>query len=240
MFKSRLSLMIGLFLGSALLIGLLFTLSSPGQAQDQPPILEMPDLPPTPTPAAPPSAELSANPLAAIDFDATSALDQLRFSDPEALWLIEDGALNQEGVGKQRAHELRDVFGLLDADIPANGRVVLSAYNERSGVADVLARASTAGFYRYRVLADSYTGTHHRLELVQGDQVTLLAESNAPGLIQYQWHTLTLEMEADQLVASFDGTEMLRASDSTLSAGDAGLGSMAIGGIRFGSLEVLP
>ncbi len=240
MFKSRLSLIFGVFLSGALLIGLLITLSSSGQAQDQAPILEMPDLPPTPTPAAPPAVGLSANPLTTLRFDSPTALDRLRFSDPEAVWQIEDATLNQEGVGRLRDHQIRDAFALLDADIPADATIVLSAYNERSGVADVLARAGTGGYYRYRVLADSYAGTHHRLELVQGEQVTLLAESPAPGLLQYQWHTLTLHIAADQLVASFDGTEMLRASDNTLSAGQAGLGSLAIGGIRFGSLEVLP
>lgn len=238
--RSRLPAVLTLVLVIGLLGAGLLSLSAASQAQSSAPLLAMPDLPPTPTPAPAPSAALSAHPLLALRFDSAAALSALQFSDPAAHWQIDAASLKQAGYGPTYSFATRDTYALLEHTLPADATVSLTAYNERSAVADLVLRAGPAGFYRYRVLADSYAAPAHRIELVQPDSVTVLASVDGPGLLQYNWHTLSFSVAGDLLVAQFDGREVARARDATLLHGQAGFGSMAIGGVRFGSLEVSP
>jgi hypothetical protein len=227
------------FLTLLLLAGGALTFGPSGQARSPAALLDPPDLPPTPTVEPPPDTVLASVPLAALRFDAAESLAAFQFNEPQANWLITEAGLQQAGFGPAHDYAARDSFALLQADLPADLSLQLTAYNERAAVADVLLRAGADSFYRYRVLADSYAEPAHRLELVQAGTVTLLAEVDAPGLRQYRWHTLSFAVAGDLLLAHFDGREVLRTHDATLSDGQAGFGSLAIGGVRFGSLEVL-
>lgn len=239
MFRSRPPTVLLWFLALLLLAAGALAFGPSGQASPPAALLSPPNLPPTPTLDPPPDAVLASVPLAALRFDSAESLRALQFNDPPANWLITQASLQQAGTGPARDYAVRDSFALLQAPLPADLTLQLTAYNERAAVADLLLRADADSFYRYRVLADSYAEPAHRLELVQAGTVTLLAEADAPGLSQYRWHMLSFSISGDLLLASFDGREILRARDDTLPTGQAGFGSLAIGGVRFGSLEVL-
>lgn len=226
-----------------------------GVAQEQQPILEYPDYPPTPTIGAPPAAGagLQGAPLATNSFDAADALDGWRFvdfafvlDDGRALWGLDDGRLEQQNTaaaGNPATHEtgaLTGEAGWRDYTVQA------SFYDLTNGTAGLLARytgedAPTASYYRYRILKNEYEATPKQvLERVENGVATSLVELATPGFTPREWHVLALTVAGDTLTVTLDGEVVAEAVDpQPLAAGQAGVYTRAMGGILFDDFAVV-
>jgi hypothetical protein len=225
-----------------------------GVAQEQQPILEYPDYPPTPTvglnPTAP--ASLQGAPLAQADFADPAALSAWELVDltfvlaeSRALWEVADGRLvqaNTAAAGNPSTHETAAITGSGEW---TDYTVQVSFYDQNNGTAGLLARYSganpqTASYYRYRILKDSYEATPKQvLERVEGGVATTLAEQVGPGFVEREWHVLALTVAGGKLTVTLDGTLVAEAEDpQPLSAGRAGIYTRAMGGILFDDFSV--
>lgn len=258
MFRSRnIPVLVSVFVALLVIGGIVAVMLRPtrGVAEDQQPLLEYPEYPPTPTigpnPTSAPS--LASVPLASADFATADALNSWQAVDLEFVlpdsksnWTIVDGRLAQNMAG-QALNPSTLQTALLTGDAAwADYRVKVSFYDEFNGTAGLIARYSgsdplTASYYRYRILKDSFEATPKQvLEKVVGGVATPLAELNAPGYSERAWHTMEFSVVGGQLTVWLDGTAVLEATDSApLTAGQAGVYSRAMGGIFFDDFTVV-
>lgn len=248
------SLVIGLFVIGALTFVLWET--PRGAAQDQEPILQYPDFPPTPTigpnptsPALPQGAAL----LAATTFDSAAELNawqivDLQFVLPEgrSVWTIREGRLVQDATAAAGNPSIQETAALTGEAAWTNYTVRVSFYDMYNGTAGLIARYSgndpvTANYYRFRLLKSTYEDTPKQvLERVEGGVVTPLAAIEEPGFSERAWHVLTLSVQGDMITASLDGRVVLEARDPTpLPAGWAGIYTRAMGGVLFDDFAVI-
>jgi hypothetical protein len=225
-----------------------------GVAQEQQPILEYPDYPPTPTVGSNPTAPASLQgvALAQADFSDPGALSAWEVVDQtfvlaesRALWEVAEGRLlqaNTAAAGNPSTHETAAIIG--DAGW-SDYTVQVSFYDLTNGTAGLLARYSganpqTASYYRYRILKDSYEATPKQvLEKVEGGVATTLAEQVGPGFAEREWHVLALSVAGGRLTVRLDGQVVAEAEDpAPLAAGRAGIYTRAMGGILFDDFSV--
>jgi hypothetical protein len=220
-----------------------------GVAQEQQPILEYPDYPPTPTVGQNPSApaSLQGTPLAQADFSDPAALSSWELVDlafvleeSRAIWEVAEGRLSQANTaaaGNPSTHETAAITGSQEW---TDYSVQVSFYDLTNGTAGLMARYSgenpqTASYYRYRILKDSYEATPKQvLERVEGGVATTLVEQVGPGFSEREWHVLALSVLGSKLTVTLDGEVVAEAEDpAPLAAGRAGIYTRAMGGILF-------
>ena len=230
-------------------LGLALWQAPRGVAQEQQPLLEYPEYPPTPTVGANPTApaSLQGAPLAQASFADPAALSDWEFVDltfvlaeSRALWELLDGRLaqaNTAAAGNPSTHETAALSGSQEW---SDYTVQASFYDLTNGTAGLLARYSgenpqTASYYRYRILKDSYEATPKQvLEKVEGGVATTLAEQVGPGFSEREWHLLALSVVGSRLTVRLDGEVVAEAEDpAPLAAGRAGIYTRAMGGILF-------
>jgi hypothetical protein len=220
-----------------------------GVAQEQQPLLEYPDYPPTPTVATNPTAPaaLQGAPLAQADFADPAALSEwetvdLSFvlAESRALWAVADGRLVQDNTAAAGNPSTHETAALTGSGEWADATVQVSFYDQTNGTAGLIARYSganpqTASYYRYRILKDSYEATPKQvLEKVEGGVATVLAEQVGPGFVEREWHVLALRVAGGELTVTLDGAVVAEAEDpAPLAAGRAGIYTRAMGGILF-------
>ncbi len=226
-----------------------------GVAQEQQPLLEYPEFPPTPTigpnPTAP--AQVASAPLFAAAFAEAGALAAWEFVDLEpvlpdnrANWaLTAEGRLAQEAAGRAKNPSIQEAAALAGAE-GTDYTVTASFYDLTNGTAGLIARYSgaeptAASFYRYRVIKDAYAATPKQvLEKVERGVATTLTEVVAPGFEERVWNVVTLTVQGGTLTATLNGQVVAEAEDATpLAAGRAGLYTRAIGGILFDDFSVV-
>ena len=216
---SRSSLIIAATLVGMIMIALLMTAQTTPSQAEPPNVITLPDVPPTPTvPPAPGdglAAPQVANALLVEQFGTAAALDSWRIVDLEAVpperaasWIISDGRLRQN----------RTVPPLRDPSIHET--------------------AAFTGDATWTDYDDYDTTPKHVLEKVVNGNVTIIAALDAPGYGARTWHTITLSVNGSQLSASFDGQPTITANDTTLSSGEIGLYTRAIGGMLFDNVTV--
>jgi hypothetical protein len=233
----------------AVALGVALWQAPQGVAQEQQPILEYPDYPPTPTvgqnPTAP--AALQGAPLAQADFADPGALSAWELVDltfvlaeSRALWQVADGRLVQDNTAAAGNPSTHETAALTGSGEWTDYTVQVSFYDLTNGTAGLLARYSganpqTASYYRYRILKDSYEATPKQvLEKVEGGVATTLAEQVGPGFSEREWHLLALTVVGSKLTVTLDGTVVAEAEDpAPLAAGRAGIYTRAMGGILF-------
>jgi hypothetical protein len=225
-----------------------------GVAQEQQPLLEYPDYPPTPTIGANPTAaaSLQGAPLAEASFADAAALSDWEVVDfsfvldeSRSNWEVADGRLVQASTGLTRSPSTQETAALTGSGEWSDYTVQASFYDETNGTAGLIARYSganpqTASYYRYRILKDGYEATPKQvLEKVEGGVATTLAEQAGPGFSERSWHVLTLSVVGGQLTVTLDGAVVAEALDpNPLPAGRAGVYSRAMGGILFDDFVV--
>lgn len=225
-----------------------------GVAQEQQPLLEYPEYPPTPTVGANPTAPatLQGTPLAQSDFADPGALSAWEFVDltfvleeSRALWEVEEGRLKQANTAAAGNPSTHETAALTGSEEWTDYTVQVSFYDFTNGTAGLMARYSganpqTASYYRYRVLKNSYEARPKQvLEKVEGGVATTLAEQVEPGFVEREWHVLALSVEGGRLTVTLDGEVVLEAEDAQpLSAGRAGIYTRAMGGILFDDFVV--
>lgn len=226
-----------------------------GAAQEPQPLLEYPEFPPTPTIGAPPAvAQVAGVPLAQTSFDDATALEGWAFVDLEPVlpdnpsnWgVTAEGQLAQQAAGRARNPSIQQTAALFGEGSWTDYTVQVSFYDLTNGTVGLLARYSgeeptTASYYRYRALKNSYEATPKQvLEKVERGVATTLTEIIAPGFEERAWHVLALTVRGGQLTVTLDGQVVAEAEDPTpLPAGRAGLYTRAIGGILFDDVSVV-
>jgi glycosyl hydrolase family 59 (putative galactocerebrosidase) len=234
---------------SLLLIVLLgLDTSRGGRAEQAAPLLSYPDLTPTITIAPPPAAgpSIAGARLAAESFDSPAALTHWQIVDPAGLpredhanWNIQDGALVQDGAGAAHDPNTHETMALLGDPGWTDYTVSAKVYDQQNVTFGLVARRQNNSFYRYRIIADSFSGTPKQvLEKVMNGVATPLATHDAPGYTQRQWHIVALTVAGASIRVTLDGTLVAETTDASLASGQAGLYTRAIGGIRFDDVVI--
>jgi hypothetical protein len=117
--------------------------------------------------------------------------------------------------------------------------VSAASYVSNNDEVGVVARASEAGYYAFKLLPK---GQKPAMLLLRYDALkgtyTTLAKTDTGGFAPRQWYTLRLQVQGSKLTAYLDGKEVLSAQDATLAAGRAGVAAYAEGGLEFDNLTV--
>jgi hypothetical protein len=245
---------VGALVAGALAVGL--WQAPRGVAQEQQPLLEYPEFPPTPTIGPNPTAlaQVASAPLFAASFDDASALGAWTFVDLEPVladsrsnWAVTaEGRLAQEATGRAKNPSIQQTAALTGQASWTDYTVTASFYDLMNGTAGLMARYSgaeptTASYYRYRVIKNSYEATPKQvLEKVQNGVATTLTEVVAPGFEERVWNVVSLTVQGGRLTVTLNGQVVAEAEDVTpLGAGQAGIYTRAIGGILFDDFAVV-
>ncbi|PDW03730.1 family 16 glycoside hydrolase [Candidatus Viridilinea mediisalina] len=234
-----------------IILGLFLSLSSfqrQGQAQSDSPIFQLPDYTPTPTvPPQPTSAPVLAEQLLLKpELDRPEALEAWEFVDvgmmlPEdrSVWKIEEGALHQDRTAAAGNPNTYETMAFIGDPTWSDYTVRMRFHDQGNGNVGLVVRRQAEDFYRLRLLADIYSDTPKiMLERVVDGVVTPLATLDEPGYELRLWNELSLSVSGDQLQASLNGEPILVAEDSTLTNGQAGIFTRAMGKIRFSDVMI--
>jgi hypothetical protein len=225
-------------------------------AQEQQPLLEYPEYPPTPTVGPNPTAVLGTQagaPLLTADFSDPASLSSWEVVDfsfvlaeSRSVWALEAGRLTQAATAAAGNPSTQETALLTGAADWTDYTVQVSFYDQTNGVAGLVARyrgtdGPTASYYRYRILKQQYEATPKQvLEKVEGGVATSLVEVEAPGFTPQAWHVLALTVVGNRLTVTLDGEVVAEAEDPTpLPAGRAGIYTRAMGGILFDDFSVV-
>ncbi len=257
--SQRISLLLAGTLAGVLVIFLVMSAPQPrSRAEEQAPIFF--DPPPTPMPtivSLPASSDLARTQESGVllftdSFETprgsgTQASPAWDFVDvkvvlPEdrASWIIRDGRLVQNGTagptGDPRPNETLALVGSPDW---TDYTVSTWFYDQFNAAAGLVARRQGNSFYRFIIIANDYpVSSRMILERVVDGQATVLATRDAPGYDRWRWYRISLTVNGAQIRAALDGVPMLEASDSTLTSGQAGLFTYALGGVLFDDVRV--
>jgi hypothetical protein len=219
-----------------------------GRAEEGAPILTYPDITPTVTiaPVPPSKPNVAGAPLLSQSFDSTDALAGWEIFDPEAVmpedkanWEIQDGVLVQSGTGAAHDPSINETMALTGDKSWTDYTVSAKVYDQENASFGLVVRRQGNSFYRYRIIASSLSGTPKQvLEKVVDGVATPLFSLESPGYEQRQWHTVALSVAGSNLRVTLDGAVVAEATDATLTSGQAGLYTRALGGIRFDDLAI--
>ncbi len=226
----------------------LFGWNASGRAEEGSPILTYPDFPPTPTIAQLPTSgpQVAGVALDSEQFDSLDALTQWEFVDepdllPEdrGVWVVKDGALVQNRTGNAGNPSTAETMAITGDTKWTDYTVSMKVYDQNNATFGLVARRQGNSFYRYRIIANGYEAkTKQTLEKVVDGVATPLATTDSPGYDQRQWHTVALSVAGPQIRVTLDGKVVAEVTDSTLTSGQAGLYTRALGGIRFDDFRV--
>jgi hypothetical protein len=222
------------------------------RAQNDEPLLQYPDFPPTPTIAPAPEqpaiagvTDKSAGVLFADSFDGAKAgaWTYADLSDvlPEeaATWVVADGRLVQNGTVIPNTPKIHETAALVGDASWSDYTVSAKVYDEINGTFGLIARSNGQSFYRYRIIADFFEDAPKQvLEKVVNGVATPLAEVSGPGFTQRQWYNVSMSVKGSQIRVWIDGQLVAEATDSELTSGQAGLYTRAIGNIYFDDVSV--
>lgn len=247
--RYRLSIVVAVGLVALLVIGVMTgTGSQSSLAEEGQAILQMPDFPPTPTiPPAPPQRQVAGGPVLFTDsFDSTASLTNWQIIDveqplpgEESVWKVVDGRLNQDRTARAYNPDFRDTMAITGSSDWSNYTVTAEVYDAASATVGLVARYQGGSFYRLRMFADGTEGSRTIvLEKVVDGIATELASANTTGYQHYRWYTIALSVNGSQIQASVDGVTALQATDGSLTAGQAGVTTIAFGAVSFDSVTI--
>jgi hypothetical protein len=208
-------------------------------------------------PTAAPAPVLSAAPVPAstgdeqgplvldAKLDSTTNLESWQRVGPRIptgtpLWEIKDNMLVQRGVDGIDAVD--EQTGLVTGD-PAwsNVTVKVNAMARDTRELGLIVRQQGESYYRFRALVVG-TGTNqgnYILEKVVNGEVTRLAAFDGGELSSDSWHTLAMTAHGSSLKVYVDGQLIGSAEDTSLTAGRAGVSTLAMSGAFFKNLQVI-
>ncbi len=225
-----------------------FNATRSGRAEEGPPILTCPDSTPTATIAPVPASKpnVAGALLLSQNFDSANALTGWEILDPADLmptdkssWEIQDGVLLQDGTGAAHSPNTNEAMAVTGDPSWTSYTISMKVYDQENATFGLVARRQGNSFYRYRIIADYLSGTPKQvLEKVVDGIATPLITREAPGYEQRQWHTVALSVDGANIRVTLDGAVVAEATDPTLTSGQAGLYTRALGGIRFDDVTV--
>jgi hypothetical protein len=220
----------------------------------QEPLIQRPNLPPTPTRAAAPTTADRAAPAGTLLFQqhfaaadpaavqqTWTALDltPLQHDDEAARWGLYNGLLSQLWTGDLQAPRPDPTLVVTGQPTWRDYTVRAAAYPEGNMELGLVARRQGASFYRLRLLNDATeVPAKLLLEKVVAGQATVLASQAGPGYQLYRWYKLRLSVAGTQLTAQVDDRPALTAQDASLTQGQVGLYGLAIGQLGFDNVTV--
>lgn len=244
-----------------IIAGLGMSLSSRGIAGEEvisdeptPKVFTYPDEPPTPTLAPRPTdvPRPAATVLFADTFDTPDSLAQWEFvdldmaevlahlPDQRSVWVIEDEQLKQDLTARARNPSIQETLAITGSPAWTDYTITAKVYDRQNATFGLVARRQGDSFYRYRVIADKYEATpKHVLEVVVDGVAAPLVEVDIPGYEHYRWYTVALSVVGSTLRVTLDGDVIAEATDTTLTAGQAGLYTRAMGGIFFDDVTIV-
>ena len=205
-------------------------------------------LPEPPTPTAPPApaavvpsggATLLSADFTSSDLGRWTVIDAAIALPGPSVWKVQNGRL----IPYSDAQDLPSLYttALVSGD-PSwrDYRVSAAAYVSNNDEVGVVARASAAGYYVFKLFP---AGQKPGMALLRYDAkreaFSELASAEAGGFAPRRWTTLRLTVQGQVLTASVDGREVLSARDATLASGRAGVAGYAESGLEFDNLTVL-
>lgn len=213
-----------------------------------PPMPTSPPQPPTPTPPPAPAAQAapaSGATLLAADFASPAEVGKWTVIDAAdalpgpSVWKVQNGRL----VPYSDAQDLPSMYTTALVGGEASWRdysVSAAAYVRENDEVGVVARASAAGYYIFKLFPKGQKPT---MALLRYDAATghsqVLASAEGGGFELEQWYTLRLLVQGETLKAYVGGQEVLSARDATLASGRAGVAAYAANGVEFDNLAVL-
>jgi len=225
-----------------------FNATRSGRAEEGPPILTYPDITPTATiaPVPPSKPNVAGATLLSQNFDSSDALTGWEILDPPnsmpadmSSWEVQDGVLLQTGTGAMHDPSTNETMAVTGDRSWANYTISAKVYDQENATFGLTARRQGNSFYRYRIIANSLSGTPKQvLEKVVDGVATPLTTREAPGYDQRKWHTVALSANGANIRVTLDGAVVAEATDPTLTSGQAGLYTRALGGIRFDDVTV--
>jgi hypothetical protein len=215
-------------------------LPTPIPLPTDPPRAPTPTPPPAPTspPALAGATLLTADFSAATDLSRWSTLDAAEALRAPSIWQLNNGHL----IPASDSDTLPSLYttALVSGDSSwRDYSVSASAYASANDEIGVVARASEAGYYIFKLLPKG--GTPAMLLARYDNQkktFTTLAKADTGGFAPRRWYTLRLQVQGERLTASLDGQQVLEAQDATFKTGKAGVAGYAEGGLEFDHLTV--
>jgi hypothetical protein len=247
--RQRIIILMLASLASIAVIAILgFNATRSGRAEEGAPILTYPDITPTATiaPVPPSKPNVAGATLLSQNFDSSNALASWEIIDPPDLmptdkssWEIQDGVLLQDGTGAAHSPNTNEAMAITGDPSWTNYSISAKVYDQENATFGLIARRQGNSFYRYRIIANNLSGTPKQvLEKVVDGVATALSTREAPGYEQHQWHTVALSVNGANISVTLDGAVVAEATDPTLTSGQAGLYTRALGGIRFDDVTV--
>ncbi len=156
------------------------------------------------------------------------------------LWTVQDGTLTQRGV--DGVETLEELTGFVTGDPSwTDVTVRVNALSRGTRELGVIVRQNGESYYRFRTLVFG-TGTNQGnriLEKVVNGQVTRLAVFEGPELDADTWYTLAITARGSTLSCYINGKLLGSVDDTSLSAGRAGVSTLAMSGAFFKNLQVI-
>lgn len=219
-----------------------------GSRAEEGTLLRLPSFAPTPTIGqAPPDTQArGSKTMFADSFAGEASLASWSFVDLEqvlpedtSVWTVQDGQLQQSRTGAAAAPSQQETLAVTGKSDWTNYVVSAKVYDFQNATFGLVARRQGNSFYRYRVIADLYEDTPKQiLEKVVNGVATPLATLDGPGYSKRQWHSVSMSVVGPSITVQLDGKQVLTASDSSLTSGQAGLYTRAFGGIRFDDVTI--
>ncbi|MCU0492531.1 MAG: DUF1080 domain-containing protein [Chloroflexaceae bacterium] len=254
--KSKSQQNIVLLVGAAGLIALVifgavfsFGQSGSGQAQEPTPILQIPE--PTPLPTVPPAPtdvpRVAGVSLVNLTFDNAQALQSVELveldqvlPDSRSNWIVRDGRLVQDRTGRTRSSSIQQTAVLAGKAELKDYTVSTKFYDEGNGTMGLIVRRQGNSFYRFSMLSTRYTDNPKLLlEKVVDGQATPLWQSNEGAYEPLTWYTVSMSAVGSKLQVRINDKVIAEVTDSTLSSGQAGIYTRALGGIMFDDLAIV-
>jgi hypothetical protein len=217
---------------------------------------QLPTAPPAPTYAPAAEAEIPPAPNSSQPKSGSTALAADQFDGDLNAWRVLDlrvlpGATPSEWQAKAgRLDQITGPDGMpalsptafLTGDASwSNYSVQAAAYSRGNSAMGLVGRASDEGMYML-VIRPASSGGGSQLMIQRYDAASetfvSLAEADTGGTDENTWYSLELSFEGTSITALINGKEVLKASDPTYSAGEAGVYAYAEGGLSFDNFSV--
>jgi Domain of Unknown Function (DUF1080) len=204
----------------------------------------------TPTPEVPsipaPEASIASAVLASPMFQNDAALSQWEFVDvgvrlPEnrSVWRVQDGALLQNKTAAAANPDMYETMAFTGSPKWTDYTVSARFYDQGNGNVGLVARRQGDSFYRLQLMTSRFAETPQLiLEKVVKGEASPLATLDGAAYEYHTWNSMALSVKSDQIQAIVNGKVVLSASDQTLTSGQPGLYTRALGQVRFANVLV--
>ena len=245
--------MLLLIIAGAIIIGTLALFSNRGQAApinyDTMPPLVQPDLTPLPTAAPAPALEqrpAGSSTLFSTTFDEAKAqdvwtavdLEPLTYGDEPSRWSVREGRLHQDWAGELRTPVFRQTAAVTGDPAWQDYTLRANVYAMRNDEIGLLFRVQGNSHYRFRLASSAYPDPRLVLEKVVEGKATPLAQLDHPGYTTNTWYTLQADIVGANITISINNEPVIKAQDSSLTAGKVGVYGIATGDLFYDDVTV--